>query len=163
LVGPTRLGSARGSAEPQVGSGRWASWTCRPARLDSLAGRLLSSSRGLGLLPSPPRGPAASALPLRADRAVPRGGLGRIRCGEAGSGAAEGRACVHVSAVARVRVRTPEGCSGKSLNGLAATRTRRRGGGRARRGRGAGIPGLRRGRAVRGAPASRARGTTRRR
>jgi hypothetical protein len=34
---------------------------------------------------------------------------------------------VRVGAVARVRVRTPEGCSGKSLNGLATTRMRRRG------------------------------------
>jgi hypothetical protein len=37
------------------------------------------------------------------------------------------RVCVRVSAEARVRVWTPEGRSGKCLNGMAATRTRRRG------------------------------------
>jgi hypothetical protein len=82
----------------------------------------------------------------------------------------------------------PEGCSGKGLKGLAATRMRRRGHvagltrtarpwprhGEAGRGHvtrhgcartraGPGIPGPRRVRAVRGAPASRARGTTQRR
>jgi hypothetical protein len=44
-----------------------------------------------------------------------------------GSGAADGRVRVRVSAGARVRVWAPEGRSGKCLNSMAATRTRRRG------------------------------------
>jgi hypothetical protein len=82
---------------------------------------------------------AASSSFLLTDRSGPGVSLCGIRCGGAGSGAAEGRACGRVGSMARVRVRTPEGCPGKSLNGLAATRTRHRGGGHARRGRGVGM------------------------
>jgi hypothetical protein len=102
-------------------AGSSSGWLCSWAGLASFISRTGSASS-----PSVPRSPAASA-PFHADRAVPRGGLGGIRCGGPGSGAAGGRACVRVGAVARVRVWTLEGCSRKGLNGLAATRTRRRG------------------------------------
>jgi hypothetical protein len=146
-------------------------------------GRLgLASFRGLGLLPSPPRWlgclfafsfsltgrPHASAL---------------VGSGVAGPDPVR-REGVRVCVPKCVCV-APEGCSGKGLKGLAAMRTRRRGHavglmrtarprrrhGEAGRGRvlrhgcartraGPGVPGPRRGRAVRGAPASRARGMT---
>jgi hypothetical protein len=111
----------------------------RPARAGGLAGRegwLGSDPSRAGFLSSVGRtcrfifsssrpGGFCSSL-LLTDRLGPGVGVHEIKCGGAGSGAKERRACVHVGAEARVRVWAPEGHSGKCLNGLAATLTRRR-------------------------------------
>jgi hypothetical protein len=95
--------------------------------------------------PPPPRGLAASAFPLHADRAAPRGGLGEIwrggwiRCSRRGYVCACGRrgACASES-TQRVLGKRPQRL-GRDAN---ATSRPRRGGERARRGRGAGMAGL---------------------
>jgi hypothetical protein len=137
--------------------------------------------------PPPPRWLAASAPFLLADRSAPRVSLGGIRCG--GARIWCGRwvrvwvpwACACVNA-RRVFGEKPQrlgrdvGRMRRRGHVAGSTRTARswRGHGEAGRGRvsrhgcartraGPGIPGPRRGRAVRGAPASRARGTTQRR
>jgi hypothetical protein len=70
---------------------------------------------------------AGGLLSFFADKAVPRVGLRGSQCGGARIRCADGRARVRVSAEARMRVWAPDGHSGKCLNGMAATRTRRRG------------------------------------
>jgi hypothetical protein len=177
LVWPNRLGLARGVSSAWGSAGRLGSlgWLAH-LRAGCVRGPAWASSfSGLGLLPSPPRWLGclfafSFSLTGRPHKSASTGSS------VAGSDPVrqEGvRVCVPKCVCA-----APEVCSGKGLKGLATglTRTARpwRRHGEAGHGRvpqhgctrtraGPGVPGPRRGRAVRGAPASQARGTTRRR
>jgi hypothetical protein len=136
-VGPTSLGSARGVSSACGSAGRLGqaavqlcrqAWASGPSRADVISAPSLHGPK-LGWRPPPPSAPpprwlAASAPFLLADRPAPRVSLGGIRCG--GARIRCGRwVCVWAPWACVCGV--PGGCSGKSLKGSAATRTRCRG------------------------------------
>jgi hypothetical protein len=133
-VGPTKLGSVRGSTRPaaqQAGSGSGLARRAGQPRLPVLRGRRVLGPDSFmgrwwagGLLSFSSSSSLAGLLPLLfllADRSAPRVSLGGIQCGGAWIQCGRWRARVRVGAVGVCVRQAPSGCSRKCLRDLAAT------------------------------------------